>query len=352
METMAAKSWGTGNPVAKELLSEPYRFEFYQAVRLLESMHDGATPIGESADPRREAAHFKSEVGFGFPASDVVDVQPAEEKDGPVKMKVSFLGLASALGPLPRTILERVFRNTQRRDTAFRDFLDIFNHRFISLLYRVRNRHRIGLDNSAPQQTHFANYLYALIGLGTPGLKDRMGGTDRALLHYAGILCQQPRTAIGLELFLTDYYGVPIKPRQMDGRWIALADDQLTVIRARRGENNRLGVDSVAGKRIWDQSAQMELVIGPMDFERAKEYLPGGRSFQPLLPFLKLYCGNHFDFTARLIVAKEQLPEARLGRELRLGWTSWLRSKSPEEDDEQVVIRIDDKPAQYLKQSA
>ena len=48
----------------------------------------------------------------------------------------------------------------------------------------------------------------AFLGLGISGLRNRMGKEvpDRVLLPYAGLLNQQPRSMIGMELLLSDHY--------------------------------------------------------------------------------------------------------------------------------------------------
>ena len=64
-------------PLNQELLDEPYRFEFFQAVRLLEKIFPERKPVGSDALPHEEIARFRSRMGLQFPASEI-----HEFKDG------------------------------------------------------------------------------------------------------------------------------------------------------------------------------------------------------------------------------------------------------------------------------
>jgi type VI secretion system protein ImpH len=328
---MATRGWGTDRPVADLLFAEGWRFDFYQAVRILEILGDGAAPVGEESDAASEPVRFRSAVGFDFPASAVAEVA-ADPPDGEVpRMIVTFLGLAGAHGPLPPPYAELIIERLKRRDTTLRDFLDIFNHRLVSLMYRVRKRRRIGLDPRPPDQTPFADHLRAILGMGTGGLAGRMAFPDRSLLLYAGLLAQQPRSLAGLENLLRNFFGVSVKGRSLQGRWVDLAEDQVTRIGA-SGQNRGLGREIVLGTRVWDQEAGIELEIGPMGFARFLEFLPNGRAFPILKGMIRFYGNDAFQADITLQLKKEEVPKSALSSlaGARLGWTSWLiREKFP-----------------------
>ncbi len=56
------------------LLREGYRYEFFQAVRLLERMYPARRPVGHHDLPKDEVVRFRTHVSLGFPASEVHDV--------------------------------------------------------------------------------------------------------------------------------------------------------------------------------------------------------------------------------------------------------------------------------------
>ena len=134
--TAARYGWQKERSVEDWLIKEPYRFEFYQAVRLIEAIYRRVA--GELATDDATFLRFRSRIGFDFPAS---EIQAIDTQDAPVRMTVNFLGLAGALGPLPAPYSEMIMAATARKDFAAAEFLDIFNHRLVWLLYRVRQAH-------------------------------------------------------------------------------------------------------------------------------------------------------------------------------------------------------------------
>lgn len=336
---MATYGWGTDRSVAEWLFAEGYRFEFYQAVSLLERLAATGISDGAGAEEDRDAVRFTSRVGFAFPASDVSAVAPPEGTSTPAHMGVNFLGLAGGLGPLPVTYTELILERAWHKDTALRDFLDIFNHRLVSLMYRVRKLHRVGLDFTPPDQTPIARYLFALMGLGTPGLQGRLPLPDRALLFYAGLMAQNSRSMAGLESLLGDYFQVPVRGQQFSGQWQHLEADQVTKIGV-SGQHQALGRGTILGTRVWDQQGTFELHLGPLTLQEFLDFLPIGRAFHPLCALTRLYVGQALAFRIRLALKAAEVPESRLSNTdgPRLGWTSWLKTREFPEDASPVRL--------------
>ncbi|HEV7516248.1 MAG TPA: type VI secretion system baseplate subunit TssG, partial [Thermoanaerobaculia bacterium] len=156
---MAAQGWGTDTPLEELLFAEPFRFEFYQAVKLLEMLAPDAKPVAEGSEPEAEAVRFRSRVGLDFPASEIdllsraANAGPGASALSPLpppEMVINFLGLAGVLGPLPLPVTELVVERVWHRDTALRDFLDLFNHRLVSILARARKRYRPAVTARPP----------------------------------------------------------------------------------------------------------------------------------------------------------------------------------------------------------
>ena len=329
---MGTEGWGSEHPVSEWLFKQAYRFDFYQAVRLLESM--GGTGVGESADPDRESVRFRSHVGLDFPASDIARVEKPSK--GPSTMTVNFLGLAGHHGPMPSAYTETILDSVFRRDTAFRDFLDVFNHRLVSLMYRVRKTNRIGFSPVRPEESHFARYFLSLMGLGTEGLSAQV--PPRILLAYAGLLAQKPHTAHTIERIFRDYVGAPVRVRPLSGRWHALREDQTTALGSR---NTVLGRSALVGSRAWDQSNGFDLEVGPLRLGKFLDLLPNTPAHREAVALADFCVDRRHDFNLRLRVHSEDMPEARLSPVVgpRLGWTSWLITRPPADPHLESIVR-------------
>ena len=339
---MAFHGWGTDGSVAQLLIAEGWRFELFQAVRLLQKMAPDRVPVGEGQEPDREAVRFRSRVGFDFPASEVQEIELPDAEGDPVRVVVNALGLAGALGPLPAPFSELLVQRTWAKDFAFRDFLDIFNHRLVSLLVRAKKRHRAGFSWDRPDRESFSRAAFGLMGLGTPGLAGRMDVEDRGLLQYAGIVARRARSIVGLEVILADYFGVRVHSRQLVGRWLELPDDQRTALGTSAGRNHELTAvraGAVLGRRTWDQQACFEIRLGPLTLGQFLDFLPIGRSYRSLAQLIRFYAGEEHECDLRLTLKAAEIPPCRLGAGPRLGWSSWLRTKPFAEDDSQVCLR-------------
>src|SRR5262249_6573415 len=228
-------------PLARTLFEEPYRFDFFQAVRLLQCQaHPERAAIGHAGPPGREAVRFLARRGLAFPASAIDRIEQPADPDplGPATMTVSFLGLTGPSGVLPRVYTELIQGRPRGDDRALAAFLDLINHRVISLFYRAWEKHRVGLAADRPGGGgRFAGHVFALMGLGLTPLRRRHTVPDGLLLKSAGYFAQQRRPAVVLEALLRDYSGLPVEVVPFSGRWLTLDPADRSRLGGRAGQN-------------------------------------------------------------------------------------------------------------------
>jgi len=314
--------------VIRLLAADPGRFDFYQAVRILERAAPGKAPVATTANPAQEAVRFNASLTSAFPSSDLEAFEPGE----PPRLTVNFMGLAGSFGPLPPPITQLLQARRRHHDQAAIDFLALFEQRLIGLMMRSRRAHRPALQPGAPHETGFARYLLALLGLGTEGLttslgrrpKQRLDGLERSLLHLTGLLHQRPLSLHALENLLAQHFGAPVRGIPLQGRWLVLEPEDVAAI-GPRGRNNRLG-QAVLGQRLWEPAAGITLEFGPLSLARFRDLLPGGDAHRPLRRLLGYALGGSVAVDARLLLRAPEVPSARLGKQngAALGWTSWL----------------------------
>jgi type VI secretion system protein ImpH len=237
-------------------------------------------------------------------------------------LTVNFMGLAGVSCPLPYAYTEMIVKAASQRDCAALDFLDIFNHRLIWLLYRAHKMHRATLTVNAPSRGETAQYLFSLIGLGPIPLRGRSDVPDASLLHYSGLLSQSVRSTAGLECMLADYFGVPVRLQQFVGAWRELDRPQQSSIGI-NGFNQILGDSAVVGQRVWDQAAGVILEIGPLELPSFISFLPGGEAHRLLVQLARFYLGSTFQMQIRLLLKQGETAAAVLGT-ARLGYTAWI----------------------------
>lgn len=332
---MARTNRKSAPPIKDILFLEPYRFEFHQAIKLLEYLYPKAAPFGETINPLQEVVTVKSRVYLESMASDIYSLEKIPlTLDSPPILNVNFMGIAGIQGPLPFPYTEMLIQRIRNGDTSLKDFLDIFNHRLTSILHRIRKQYMISLNSVVPEKTEIAVGLKAIIGIGQPALENRLRVPDRSLLDYAGLYWSHPRSAKGLEAILKSYFNIPLSVECCVGQWHALAENQVTRI-GLTGQWQRLGQGAALGIRVWDQMNHFRLHLGPLDVEKLDVFLPSGKGFERLKSLTELYVGPSMSFSVHY-VAKNP-PSTVLKDKAYLGWRSWLGSSLLSGDDVEVA---------------
>ena len=360
---------GRANPaLVEQLVAEPGQFSFFQAVRLLEFLlreldreEDDSLPrsVGYDVSPNREVARFKIHQSHSFPGCEITEAKLPKGRDVPAELTLSFLGLTGPSGVLPHHYTTLIIDRGRQRDFTLRDFLDLFNHRTISLFYRAWEKYRFpfGYERTkvflpARRLDSFTQSLFSVVGLGTGHLRGRMQVDDEAFLLYAGHFAHAPRNAISLEAVLADYFGLTVQVRQYRGLWLRLSPDEQSRLPDRwlpEGSNCGLGVDTIVGERVWSVESGFRIRLGPLSYPEFLRFIPGTDSLQRLGQIVRTYVGPEYDFDVQVLLCAEDVPECRLGgREdsaSRLGWNTWIQSTGFTRDAEDAIFRLDGDPS-------
>lgn len=397
--------------LAARLFEHPYEFDFFQAVWLLERLEPDRAAVGRQGSPAGETVHFAAHPSLSFPPSSVCDLR-RDEDSGIPRMTVAFLGLTGPAGALPRHYselllrVEREARSPERH--ALRDWLDLFNHRLVSLFFRAWEKYRFYVPVARggwrqPEPDLFTEGLFSLIGMGLPSLRGKLsvwqrppglttsavvsgrrlepasrtfaGGVfgagdleaelspspmqprklaaieDLALLYYAGLFVQRPRTATNLQALVSDYFQLPAQVLQFQGQWLRLEPSNQSRLGGPH-TNSQLGINAVVGQRVWDVQSKFRIRIGPLDYRQFVEFLPersassDSKSLFLLSHLVRLYAGPEFDFDVQVVLKADQVPAIVLNSQAaigsRLGWNTWLRSLPPQRDAQDAVFAGDE----------
>ena len=331
---------------AEVRLKEPFTFGFFQAVRLLRRLLPGRNPVGRFFPPATETARFVANPSLAFPASEIQDLNVPADSASPATMKVNFMGLSSPQGVLPTPYTELIVERTQRKDTALRDFLDIFNHRLISFFYRAWEKHHFFVSFELQEPDSVSPLMLSLLGLGTAGLAARQLIPDQALIFYSGLLTQKPRSAQNLKQLLTDFFQVSVEIEQFVGKWIPLQAIDQTVLDDSESPMQRLGFGAIVGDEIWDQQSTVRVKLGPLTREQYITFLPRKESsaYRDLKSILKFWSNDELDFEVELILKRDATPAFRFDEDsavdLLLGWTTWVKNRDMERDPDEATLYI------------
>jgi type VI secretion system protein ImpH len=347
--------------VIQTLLSEPQRFEFFQAVRLLERLLSKSETRLDQTVARRLTFH--NSMSLSFPSSEIENLEafstngdPLDtpsaithsimmEELGEIKLTPSFIGLLGMSGALPYSYSERIAeRETYFRDRAARGFLDIFTNRAVALYYAAWKKHRLALQYELDRKERFLPLVLSLAGLGFPSLRDHLNEGegavfDQAIAHYCGGVRQRPASVAVTQRVLADYFEVPIRIEQFVGHWYHLPKDQCS----RLGSGNALlGKTALAGTRVWQRNLRVRVWIGPLNRQQFNEFLPGGARAQALSRWLGLLTGICLEYEVRLILQAEDVRGSSLGGEssVRLGLDAFMTTRPSEQSRDDARYEI------------
>jgi len=378
-----------------------YRFEFFAAMHALQQMRlfDQTLSLDSLLEP--PPIRFRAHQSLSFPTSEIYDLRGFPNQSGRrLEMTVTFLGLTGSMGALPRFYSEKVIERIQKRDFVLRDFLDLFNHRLIMLFHEAGQKYRFWFDyeravkigrirqeqgtqkfrgfvlEDRPKLDKVSQNLLDLGGFGTSllrykdivrgALANRLNIADETLRHYAGLLSQSHRSALGLEQLLSGYFSTQVKVQQFVGQWLQLPAEYRTCLPVREevlapGETKRraapkpltktapprLGHNTVIGSRIWEVQGKFRIRLGPLNYRQFLDYLPVGGAFRKLAQLTRVYVRGGFDYDVQPTLQGAEVPWCQLGGNetpgARLGWNTWIRNKPFEQPVDDAVFNVENK---------
>lgn len=354
--------------VIERLRREPYRFDFFQSVRLLEraAVIDGDSSAREtvagSAPPSREMVRFRAQSSLSFIGSDVLKIEqgdsPDTEHSGSAlkqwQMEVGFAGLAGSQGVMPYYLTELVQRELREKNTALRDFLDVFNHRHISLLYQAWHKYQLPVNYERQRLRRerdpdlFSHALAALSGLGTSEMRYRMPVPDEALLGMAGHLSRQQCSAAALASMIRQHFGLEVTIEQFRGQWDELPEDVLCRLPGPgypQGVNNRLGTNAVLGTQCFQAQNKFRVVVEPLAYEQFMTISPGSEKLEALKSFIQFSAGVEMDFEISVTLFTDQVAPVQLvdepGAQPLLGWNAHMAGEQQDQQRVEITLSAD-----------
>ncbi|MGD8559506.1 MAG: type VI secretion system baseplate subunit TssG [Gammaproteobacteria bacterium] len=371
---MSTTSWRKSPSVIEALTSNPARYQFLQAVRLLQyadhsrlsSAEHKAAPknnneVAQYAPSTKEFIRFRTEQRLAFAASEVTGItQSAKDDKGSLlnqwNMTIAFMGLTGMSGILPYHYTETILQQLKNKNPSLLEFLELFNHRTISLFYRASTKYRLPiqyekgkLNALKNKRDDFTQALLSISGLGTAQLNNRLLVDDEALLRYSGLLTQSVRTASGLRRMLSEHFEYPVTIDEFQGQWQELLPDlrsRLTGKQYPKGCNACLGKDAKLGSKGWFMQGKIIINVGPLNTGQFNTLKPGSKKLEALKQLVRFYVGIEQDFEINITLRRSDLTKKltfdKKNRPI-LGWNSWFGSKQSEQKKaETIKIRVSD----------
>lgn len=333
----------TGASLSERLTAAGHQFDFFQLVYLLERWLDRPAAVGGHGPFDAEGIRLRPDASLAFSPSDVRRVEVAGEEERrrgeswDYRVVVNFMGLYGVAAPSPVYFSELIGFEDVDPDPLV-DFLDLFNHRLISLYYRAWLRYRYPYRFEEGGTDELSGCLLSFLGLGDPLARQPLGVAPPRLLKYIGLLSLRSKPPEALRRVLADYlHGAPVRVEELVLRWVRVAP----------ADCNRLGVaastvgsDLLLGERVPDRVGRVRVVIGPLGFDRFRELLPDGTLLGEVCSLVELQAFRRFEYDVELRLHGPEVPALQVGgpAAARLGWTSFLCGQPGRAED--GVVRL------------
>ncbi|WP_198433000.1 type VI secretion system baseplate subunit TssG [Burkholderia ubonensis] len=328
------------DPLVASLLARAPRMSFMQLCRLLELRVSDRPVFGTQDAVEHEPVRFRPRPRMGFPAGEVASVEFDDGSDtfgldARPTVRTTFMGLYGVDAAVPSHMVDEIALREEGHEVV-EAFLDQFNHRFVTLLYRAWKKYRYPESFQPGGSDAHSRNLLSLVGFGWGDKPKRAGLPDSRMLALLGLLIQRTRTPEGLAGVVA--LAVPRVSVRVDEFWPVVTStgrpQPLTSVGGiagaqENGERKGLGGGYVLGKRMAYRGRAVRVTLQPADAQQAQALLPGASLHRELMAFMQLYVGVKADVHLRMEVSSRLAPLPAIGpthhgSAPRLGWTTVL----------------------------
>lgn len=310
--------------VINQLLAKPRRFEFFQAVHLIELWlrQNGLDPDGDYL-------RFRNRMSLSFPPAQIDSLQTPAGMDEAstllaalrssdlhqIDLTPAFMGFLGGNGVLPLHYTQRLAEHeANSKSDGPRAFFDLFSHRAVALFYQAWQHHRLDALQDVRGEDTLLPLLQALAGAPaeTP---------DARIARYAAQWRARSMPADIMASVLADYFGVTVHVQPLVGHWqdVPMHDQaQLGVA------NVSLAAGVLLGTRVYSRDSRVRVRIGPLEHYMFEQLLPGAPASLALKDLLGKFSGAGLTFEIQLVLPRQDVHGITLGGGARLGNDAFL----------------------------
>jgi len=310
--------------LVRDLFDAPQRFQFVQAVRILQHWlkHEGV-PGGKKIG---EVLRFENSLSLTFPASEIEALSELRGPSGEPKritLTPGFFGLLGTCGALPMRYTERVAMARQwSGDAAPHEFMNLLSHRLLMQHFQAWAKHRLECALELEGKDCLLPILTAIAGVPPTSPAAQQAS---AVGYYSALFGTRPATANSIAAVLGRHFGVPMELEPFVATWDMVPDDKRSKLS--RGVA-RLGYGAMLGKRILRRDIGVRLNVGPLCRSEMERFLPHRPGAQALANMVGLFGLDGLRVGVRLMLDPSCVQRLTLTSEhnaaRRLGWDAFL----------------------------
>lgn len=332
MDVMATNQRPTNTALKKSLpeqvLESPTAFDFDQLVYIIESLRSNTDSLGEGNDPAIEAIRVRANPVMHQETGEIGALETANTVSNLPEVYTNFLNLIGVNGPLPVPYTEMILERLKAKDKAGMHFLDIFNHRLVSLWHRLRKKNYPQLYKSLPSKTPIGKVVENLSGFAPSQDLPHTVFFD----HY----WRRSRSIYALLHMIERFFDLTATATAFEGGWRVIEKNEASQIGLKQGAYNALGRTSILGLRSWDQTAGFSINLPELSWQAVQQFLPfkdanfGGENAQKLKKLIMGLMGSQPKVFLNIKLKPEDNSGIKLNSKFALGWNSWIKGNNPD----------------------
>jgi type VI secretion system protein ImpH len=333
--------------VTEQLVQKLSTVQFTQLLRCIQV--ESGTRIGEQPGLELQPVRLIAEADPIFPANELASWTGPLDTGSRAVLGVTFFGLFGPSGALPDHYTQLILERGRLKDHSLREFLNIFNHRLLCLFYQAWEKHAfaVSMETSAAAEVSvpLTEALWAVIGHRLDAAKNRFSFDDDSLLYYGGLMATTRPSQENLRGCLEGFSGLPTAIEPLVGQWLMLEpEDQSRIGSFPLGvmPGNQLGIDTIAGSRVWDVENRFRIRFGPLDWKTFESHLPTGPALLRAAELTRRMVGPQWEFDFQLLLSADEVRGARLDSSapFHLGWNTWLGEWPSSECSDTAIFEL------------
>lgn len=265
---------------------------FYQNVRRLLNK---CLRKGRQVSVPDDVVRFESVLTLDAPEREVesLSVDEPTTEETTYCMAVNHFGLLGTHGALPLRYTEWLIdRRYRYGDDSAKAFLDVFNHRLLSLRFQAWQKYRLYVNAELNTKRQLPAVIAAVTGLSA----EQMACLPAA--DMSGLLSTSVRSLVNLERLLQREFQLAVKIQPFYGRWQKVVSEYQAIL-----GGCRLGAAPVIGQYFWDIQSHFLIQFTCSTPQQWEKFLSNSDVYSQLNQRVALFTGGILSFSLELLVA-------------------------------------------------
>lgn len=311
--------------------------DFFELVRRIGHGRPDLPRLGKAARPTQENVRFGQTPYLHFPPTEVAEIRPGNGNAEALIMTY-FFGLLGVNGPMPLEFTDYVFQRSHNYyDQTWRRFLDIINHRFLTLFYRAWAENEQAVSFDRPDDDKITDIIRALAGTSS-----EMFSSGRFFpyltANYANHFGRSVKSRSSLEEILHNVMNADLKVKDFVVSSYDIPKEARCCLCHR--ETSVLGKNIQLGRTYMSATREFEIEVGPLPFAECNKWMPGTKGFELFNRIVTAFLDRPLEYSLTFIVIGKTIPEVRwqgIDKGVRLG-RGFLVGRPKENENIKITI--------------